>query len=202
MRESPRIRRLHTDQRALEALKEESTIIDFKPFGEPPEKYKVRFYGRGLTRESSSSPVLVHEMHEVTISLGASYPRVMPELQWKTPIYHPNISAAGIVCLGGYGTHWVPSLNLDEMCEMLWDMIRYANYDISSPYNREAADWAGQQREYDFPVDPRPIRDKLSGQTPPPDKEEDFDEVLFLGDEQLDLSGPTRQEPPDVLYIE
>ena len=102
------------------------------------------------------------EVHEVSIKLGASYPRMMPELQWKSPIFHPNISAGGVVCLGGYGTHWVPSLNLDELCVMLWDMIRYANYDVESPYNREAALWARTQAEYRFPVDHRPLRDKLA----------------------------------------
>ena len=67
---------------------------------------------------------------------------MMPELAWKSPIFHPNISASGVVCLGGYGTYWVPSLALDELCSMLWDMIRYENFDETSPYNREAAAWA------------------------------------------------------------
>jgi hypothetical protein len=87
---------------------------------------------------------------------------LQPELAWQTPIFHPNISAGGVVCLGGYGTHWVPSLNLDELCEMLWDMVRYANFDVDSPYNRDAAAWAKLQREYQLPVDTRPIRDRLS----------------------------------------
>ena len=85
----------------------------------------------------------------------------MPELTWMSPIFHPNISASGVVCLGGYGTHWVPSLSLDELCEMLWDMIRYRNYDVDSPYNREAALWARTQTQYFLPVDDRPIRDRV-----------------------------------------
>ena len=64
-----------------------------------------------------------------------------------------------MVCLGGYGTHWVPSLHLDELCGMLWDMARYHNYDIRSPYNREAALWAANQSTFLFPLDPRPLRD-------------------------------------------
>ena len=56
----------------------------------------------------------------------------------------------------------MPSLNLDELCEMLWDMIRYANFDVESPYNREAANWAKMQNEFRLPVDPRPIRDRLA----------------------------------------
>ena len=86
----------------------------------------------------------------------------MPELRWLTPIYHPNISEIGMVCLGGYGTHWVPSLHLDELCGMLWDMARYHNYDIRSPYNREAALWVANQTDVPVPARrppaPRPPR--------------------------------------------
>src|SRR5258708_31093297 len=83
----------------------------------------------------------------------------MRESRWLTPIYHPNISEIGMVCLGGYGTHWVPSLNLDELCGMLWDMARFHNYDIRSPYNREAALWVANQKSFLFPLDTRPLRD-------------------------------------------
>jgi hypothetical protein len=46
---------------------------------------------------------------------------------------------------------------------MLWDMIRYENYDETSPYNREAAAWAKNQTSFHLPIDPRPLRDKLAG---------------------------------------
>ena len=128
---------------------------------------------------------LVHS-HEVIVNLGAAYPRMIPQLTWQTPIYHPNISNNGVVCLGGYGTHWVPSLTLSKMVEMLWDMVRYANFDVNSPYNREAAIWAREQSEYPFPLDARTIRD--------------------LGEEAgsyLELSKPPRvREAQEVVFIE
>lgn len=161
-RDSPRTRRLRTDRNSLEKLHAESTILDFTPFGDPAESYVVRFHGKGIWRPPGGGRLVVRDLHEVSIKLGASYPRMMPELQWKTPIFHPNISGGGVVCLGGYGTHWVPSLNLDELCVMLWDMIRYANYDVDSPYNREAALWAKTQNEFRLPLDSRPLRDKLA----------------------------------------
>src|SRR5262249_31887751 len=99
------------------------------------------------------------EKHHVEIKLGSSYPRTIPEIRWLTPIYHPNISEIGMVCLGGYGTHWVPSVQLDELCTMLWDMLRYHNYDIRSPYSRDAALWVAQQQLIRFPTDGRPLRD-------------------------------------------
>jgi ubiquitin-protein ligase len=204
MRESPRTRRLRTDLKALEALKADSTIVEYEAHGHPPEEYLVRFHGKGFARGPDSASIVIQDVHEVKIGLGASYPRVVPELQWRTPIFHPNISGSGAVCLGGYGTFWVPSLNLDELCEMLWDMIRYRNYDVTSPYNREAAEWARWQREYSLPVDPRPIRDKLAeAQLPreaaaPPEAAE----VLFLGDDEgADTQAP-QPEPPDIMVIE
>ena len=162
MRESPRIRRLRTDLRALELLRGQSTIFNFSvpgPTGRGlPEAYVVRFHGKGFWRPPNSDEILIREEHELSIVLGAEYPRMMPELSWRTPIFHPNISGSGVVCLGGYGSFWAPSLSLEELCHMVWDMIRYRNYDVESPYNREAALWAKTQPHFEFPIDARPLR--------------------------------------------
>ena len=155
--ESPRIRRLRSDLAALERLQAESSIFRFHASGRPPQQFQIGFAGRSLSRDRGK--VVTRDHHEIEIKLGASYPRTMPEIRWLSPIYHPNISEIGIVCLGAYGTHWVPSLALDELIVMLWDMARFQNYDIRSPYNREAAQWAANQTGYRFPVDPRPLRD-------------------------------------------
>lgn len=161
MYESPRIRRLRSDLAAMERLQADSSVLRFRvqkhDHRTPPQQYSITFNGKSLARERG--PVCVREKHEVEIKLGASYPRTMPEIRWLSPIYHPNISEIGMVCLGGYGTHWVPSLNLDELCGMLWDMARFHNYDIRSPYNREAALWVANQTSYLFPLDARPLRD-------------------------------------------
>ena len=206
MRESPRIRRLRTDLNVLERLRQESTILDFTSQDNPPESYLITFRWKGLYRPTDSRQVAISERHEVAIRLGASYPRSMPEMEWRTPIFHPNISGSGVVCLGGYGTYWVPSLNLDELCEMLWDMIRFQNYDPSSPYNRDAALWVESQREFTLPVDSRPIRDKLSQDTyQPPAREPILDaEVLFIDNAADDIAVAKAAEPedPDILILE
>jgi ubiquitin-protein ligase len=157
--ESPQVRRMRSDMAALEKLRAESSLFDFRSYGKPqPQRHIIEFRGKGLAQEKGK--IVVRDRHEVDIKLGAAYPRTMPELKWITPIYHPNISAPGLVCLGGYGTHWVPSLQMDELCIMLWDMVRYHNYDVRSPYNREAALWAASQTSFPFPIDPRPLRDR------------------------------------------
>ena len=213
MRESPRIRRLRTDLKAIVHLKTNSSILDFIAEGDPPESYLFRFHGKGFWRPEGASDVLIRELHEMTIELGASYPRMMPELAWKTPIFHPNISANGVVCLGGYGTHWAPSVSLDELCMMLWDMIRYQNFDIESPYNREAAAWAKTQSFFILPIDDRPLRDRLAGMAPPakeikhptgglltPDVPAD---VTFLETEVVDAEiADVEKAGEDILFIE
>ncbi len=151
------MRRLRNDLTALERLQSDSTVFRFTAQGAPPQKYLIFFKGKSLWRDRGK--VRSTDTHRVEIKLGASYPRAMPEIRWITPIYHPNISEIGMVCLGGYGTHWVPSVQLDELCTMLWDMARYHNYDIRSPYNREAALWVASQTTFLFPVDSRPLRD-------------------------------------------
>ena len=162
MRESPRIRRLRNDRKALEKLRSESTILDFDATGDPADKYIVRFYGKGLWRPNGSSSVMIRELHEVRIVLGASYPRMMPELSWVRPSSTPTSRPVALSVWVDYGTHWVPSLSLDELCEMLWDMIRYQNFDVESPYNREAALWAKTQTTYVLPLDGRSIRDRVA----------------------------------------
>jgi len=180
-------------------LKAASSIFEYTPhFSQhncPPEAYLLGFRGRGLYRPEGRPDVLIRDEHRVLVRLGAAYPRQMPELVWKTPIYHPNISSNGVVCLGGYSTHWVPSLRLDQLCEMLWNMIRYENYDVESPYNREAAQWARIQTKYAFPIDPRPLRSVC----PTDDRAAD---VLEVVEAELVLEAVELAEPPEILYIE
>lgn len=191
MRLSPRDRRLAADYRSIAQLLAESTILQADARGTPPHQYRFRYHGWGMGLNNRGE-IAPRDEHEVIVDLGAAYPRMMPTLTWRTPIFHPNISANGIVCLGGYGTHWVPSLTLSELCTMLWDIIRFKNFNIESPYNREAAEWARTQTAYEFPLDPRPLRNAV-GQT--------------LPTSTMPSSGRPNQptqpppEPPDILFL-
>jgi ubiquitin-protein ligase len=161
--ESPRDRRLRADRDALRRLAEESSILAVArpPDGPAPERWTLTFRGRGLWRDDGGTVAERHE-HVVEVGLGPEYPRQRPDLLWVTPVFHPNVSGSGRVCLGGYSTHWAPSLRLDGLCEMLWDMLRYANFDVRSPYNLLAARWAERQPPTRFPVDRRPLRDRVA----------------------------------------
>ena len=162
MRKSPRDRRLQADFEAVKRLSHQSSIFSFESSGDSHQRYRMFFAGRGLAR-ASDGRIGLADKHEVVVELGAAYPRLIPQLAWQTPVFHPNISNNGVVCLGGYATHWVPSLTLDKLCSMLWDMIRYKNYDIESPYNRDAALWIRTQNQFSLPLDARSIRDPNNG---------------------------------------
>lgn len=206
--ESPQIRRLRSDRGAVERLAGESTIFRFNATGQPAQRYLIELHGKSLARDRGK--VVVRYEHQVEIKLGSSYPRTMPELRWLTPIYHPNISEIGLVCLGGYGTHWVPSLQLDELCVMLWDMARFHNYDLRSPYNRDAALWAANQTAFLFPVDPRPLRDLRAAQGRidlEPDQPDLAEVLVDLGTSDLlkDYAPPPpspRIEQPEVFFLD
>lgn len=161
MRKSPRDRRLQADFVAISQLRDQSNILTFEATGNPPQQYRLIFHGLGFAKNDRGE-IIITDQHHVLVELGAAYPRLVPNLAWQTPIFHPNISNNGVVCLGGYGTHWVPSLTIDELASMLWDIIRYENFDTESPYNRDAALWAKMQTDYRFPIDVRSIRDKIS----------------------------------------
>lgn len=193
LNETPRARRLRNDLIALERLRDESTVFDFTfklAGGQSPQEYILEFHGASLERERSQ--VVLRQHHQVECKLGAGYPRSMPELRWLSPIYHPNISEIGMICLGGYGTHWVPSLHLDELCVMLWDMARYYNYDVRSPYNREAALWSAHQVTYKFPLDSRALRDKRVAQG----RIEGPETSIILVEENNPVAAPEPPKPP------
>ena len=188
MRKSPRDRRLSSDYLSVQQLQRDSSIFSFEARAtadNAPQRYRLQFSGAGFERNSKGE-IVVSQHHEVLVEMGAAYPRMIPNLAWQTPIFHPNISNNGVVCLGGYGTHWVPSLTLSEMCTMLWDMIRYKNFDTNSPYNREAALWARQQTKFAFPIDARSIRDRVEQNKQRTPIEAD---IVFQ---------PTRHQPPTV----
>lgn len=150
---NPRIDRLRADKAAIDNLCANSNLIKVeRAIGEPPEDYIILFRCRGIAGLNNGEPVFTHE-HRVRIYLHVDYPRLEPSMQWLTPIFHPNISANGQVCIAV----WYASKTLDELCIMLGRMIQYHNYDPESPKNLEAAWWAAQRREY-FPVDGRDLR--------------------------------------------
>jgi ubiquitin-protein ligase len=138
-----RLRALVTDHREVLALRDEDPehIKIETNADHAPTHYTIAFGYPGIRLGDDSRPQITRE-HRVEILLPADYPLEAPLVRWLTPIYHPNISQRGIVCLGVLAERYLPGLGLAYIVRMLRDIVRYRNYDLHGVYNREAADWA------------------------------------------------------------
>ena len=148
--------RMKNDYEEMLRLKSESSIIDFATTGNPPTRYNLVFRCAGMKWDESGNAALIQE-HRCMIVLGAQYPSQAPDVTWLTPILHPNIKLQA-VCHSG---QWAPSWSLAEFVSELADMARYAKFNLQSPLDTKAAEWAKRNLNL-FPLDSRPIRDKIA----------------------------------------
>jgi ubiquitin-protein ligase len=163
--------RLERDLQDMNNLRNESTILDFEASGGTPagpEQYQISFSGKTLVAGARGAKIS-ERPQTATISLSGDYPRRQPGIAWGGPILHPNIFGSPghmTVCLGNFHNQWTPYVRLVDMVEILWDMARLA---ILNPYSAgpgggdAVTDWARLRLEFDFPVDRRPLRDKILG---------------------------------------
>lgn len=157
---TPWTMRLDRELADLQKLKDDSTILDFKVSGDPSDKYLIRFNGKSLVPDSRGG-VKIGDHQEVEIELGSDYPRRRPNVRWLSPIVHPNISG-GQVCLGNFASNWSPSVRLADIVEILWDYARLAILNPHSGYGGSTdMTWAQLDAKYKFPVDKRPLRDRI-----------------------------------------
>lgn len=155
MYSSPRVMRLDEDYKKMQELVKRSNFITFKASGNPFDRYVITYTCKGLKLDGVSKQVIPVNFHQVEIYLPTTYPRVKPNLEWLTPIYHPNIGTNNSVCIGG----WSPSESLDMFCVRLGEMIQYKNFDEYDPLNESAAKWTLKNR-HSLPIDNRPLDSK------------------------------------------
>ena len=146
--------RMKNDYEEMLRLKSESSIVDFEVTGNPPHRYLLTFRCPGIVLDGSGKPTITQE-HRCQIVLNAQYPSQAPDVTWLSPIFHPNIKLQA-VCHSG---QWAPSWSLAEFVSELADMARYVKFNLQSPLDSKAAEWA-RRNIHMFPLDYRPIRDK------------------------------------------
>lgn len=144
---TPRLRRLQSD---YESVKHEfsghpNVKVTFEQ-ASPPEVYYITYSVPGL-RLSNNAPVELRD-HRVVFYLGRDYPQLKPRCEIKTHVFHPNFSG-GRVCIGDKWT--AGGETLVDLIIKVGDMIQYKVYNLKSPMDRKAAEWA-RKNEHLFPV--------------------------------------------------
>lgn len=225
MNSPERTSRLAAELESLRRLKQASSIFDFTASDEALDSYLLTFHGKGLARRSPlHGDVAIIDTHQVELRLPYSYPQQPPDIRWRTPILHPNVSYSGFITLRDLGLPWEPELGLDAICERLWDAARLAYLNLEQAANGSAKSWFEKQDQFELPVDPRPLRDQQTftssnivryehrGARRVAAAEPTESEILYIGEDTPapPLPCPARRAdirrfpPPDgdVLYIE
>lgn len=103
-----------------------------------PDRYVVDL--RYLTAGSRDYPRVKQPASRVVIDLGARYPFQPPAANVVTPIFHPNVFASGLVCLGAT---WLPSEGMDLFVQRIARLLTFDPLllNLHSAANGEAMHW-------------------------------------------------------------
>lgn len=142
-----RLKRLYNDHLEIsKAFAGHPYILIKDVFGNPPEKYLIEYKVKGLTRNNNN--LFKRGSHLVEIILPSEYPGAEPICRMSDPAFHPNIDSNKI-CIADY---WAAGESLVDVIVRIGEIICYQNYNIKSPLNGEAANWA-RQNTHRFPLD-------------------------------------------------
>ncbi len=145
----------HARLRALAAASGERIVLLTGPSPTLPQfDLELRY----AVARSERYPADVTRQTRLRIALPARYPFQAPTATVLTPIWHPNVFPAGVICLG---TRWIASEGLDLFVQRLARLLTFDSLLVNthSPANRVAADWYARtlrQRPDAFPSD-RPV---------------------------------------------
>lgn len=115
----------------LEKMRAEPVVgIQAEPCGDNLLRWKARIQGpEGSPYEGGC--------FEVDIDMSARYPLEPPKLKFRTPIFHPNVSSHGDICLDVLKSQWSPALSLQKVLLSLSSLLTDPNF--GDPLNGAAS---------------------------------------------------------------
>jgi hypothetical protein len=136
-----RLQRLISEHELLKEFIATHQFIHIKEaFGFPPEKYHLVFRVDGLLQAGKS--IESKSEHIVEILLPDEYPDAPPVCTMLSRIFHPNISGDRI----DIKEEWKPESTLADLVVKIGQMIVFQRYSIKAPLNKEAAQWAVENK--------------------------------------------------------
>jgi ubiquitin-conjugating enzyme E2 D/E len=88
------------------------------------------------------------------IEFPSDYPYKPPKLLFQTPIFHPNISPKGAICLDILKTEWSPALNISRVLLSLCSLLSDPNpndplvLDVADLYKNNKSEFIRVAREW------------------------------------------------------
>jgi ubiquitin-conjugating enzyme E2 D/E len=93
-------------------------------YAEPADPSKDMINWIGWIEGPENSPYF-HGRFHLSLKFSSDFPFKPPEMKFVTPIYHPNISPKGEICLDILHSQWSPALTirnlLISLCSLLSD---------------------------------------------------------------------------------
>ena len=194
---SPRVRRLESDhQRIMSRFAAWPRIEIILADGQPPDRYRILYNINGIdVAEDGQRPGKQRDKHILEIELGLGYPRRAPQLRLLTPIFHPNFINNDVCAQDIYAA----SEGLDDLIIRIGRMIAYQEYNIRSPLNALAAQWAAEN-SLQLPLDGREVSplteaSSVSGATATESITESWEDQIKIGGQVEPYSNTADSEP-------
>ena len=123
-------------------------------YSSAPAKYLILYSCSGLVKPEQGE-ISESNFHAMSIVFGYDFPTRPPILIWYTPIWHPNFKTPHVCTQGRPFAAGIP---LDRIVLTVGEMVQYRNYNLQSPLNYAAKEWA-ERNLTRFPVDDRDLVD-------------------------------------------
>ena len=109
----------------------------------------VDYYKWNATITGPQQSPYENGIFNLEIIFPINYPFKPPCITFKTPIYHPNISKKGTICLDILKEHWSPALTISKVLLSICSLLTDPNPD--DPLRPEVADLYNNNKiEYDL----------------------------------------------------